>query len=104
LIDVSGPLRAACSMLVGPIVEAIQEAVQQFDPEFQRPLLNNILLGGGGSGLNGLDHLIEQSLAEFGGGKVSKVYDSVFAGADGALKLAMNTPEEYWHRLTKAAA
>ena len=108
MIDVSGALRQSCDTIVGPIVEGIQDAIRRFDPEFQSPLLNNILLGGGGSGLSGLDRLIEASLSSYGGGKVAKVHDSVFAGADGALKLAMSTPEEYWQRLSnpveKAAA
>ena len=98
-IDVTEPLRQACRTIVDPIVEGIQDAVSRFDPEFQRPLLNNILLGGGGSNLNGLDYLIEESLVPYGGGQVSCVYDSVFAGADGALKLSMNLSEDYWEQL-----
>lgn len=102
-IDVTDSLREACRTIVEPIVQGIQGAVSRFDPEFQRPLLHNILLGGGGSNLNGLDLLIEESLKPYGGGKVSCVYDSVFAGADGALKLAMNLSEDYWSQLRSKA-
>ncbi len=102
-INVTESLRESCRTIVEPIVEGIQKTIGHYDPEFQRPLLNNILLGGGGSNLKGLDYMIEQSLEPFGGGKVLRVYDSVFAGADGALKLAMNLPEQYWEQLRSGA-
>ncbi len=94
--DVSGPLKEACLTLVEPIIEGLREVISRFDPEFRRAMLSNIILAGGGSQLNGLDRLIEQSLEAYGGGKVRKVGDSVFAGAAGALKLAMSMPANQW--------
>lgn len=98
-VDVTEPLKEACKTIVAPIIQGLQKLIARLDPEFQQPMLNNILLSGGGSQLKGLDQLIENSLQEYGGGRVRKVYDSVFAGAVGALKLAMEMPPEYWNQI-----
>ena len=42
---------------------------------------------------------IEKELEGYGGGTVRKVSDSVFAGAAGALKLAMAMPEHKWNHI-----
>lgn len=97
--DVTEPLKAACRALVPPIVNGLREVVGRFDPEFQSRLLNNIVIGGGGSQVKGLDRVIEEAMKEYGGAKVKRVYDAVFAGAVGALKLAMNMPVEHFHKL-----
>ena len=98
-IDVAEQLKAACNSIVPSIVEAMCELISKFDPEFQQALLSNVLLGGGGSQLKGLDRLIEDALQSYGTVNVTKVYDSVFAGATGALKMAMGMPVDYWQQL-----
>jgi rod shape-determining protein MreB len=99
--DVTELLKAACMAMVNPIVDAIRKLVGKFDPEFQQKLRNNIILGGGGSQLKGLDRVIEQAMTEYGGAKVTRVSDATYAGAVGALKLAMNMPAHGWTALTR---
>lgn len=99
-VDVSEPLKAACRTVVQPIVDAVRQLVGKFDPEFQQRLRQNIILGGGGSQLKGLDRMIENGLAEYGGAKVTRVPDATYAGAVGALKLAMAMPADGWSRLS----
>jgi len=97
--NVTEPLKAACQILVEPIVEGLLEVIGQCDPEFQKAMRENVVLAGGGSQLNGLDQLVETALEPYGGGSVRRVADSLFAGAAGALKLAMHMPPEYWQQL-----
>ncbi len=100
-IDVSQQLQSACRSIVPGIVEALRELISKFDPDFQSTLLSNVLLGGGGSQLKGLDRLLEEALQPYGGAKVSHVSDSVFAGATGALKIAMSMPADCWQQIAE---
>lgn len=102
--DVSEPLKAACRSIVEPIVQAVRGLIGRFDPEFQQRLRGNIILGGGGSQLRGLDRLVEDSLKDYGGAKVSRVNDPNYAGAVGALRLAMGMPRDGWTQLKNQAA
>jgi rod shape-determining protein MreB len=97
--DVTEPLKFACQVIVPPIVEAVRNMVEKFDPEFQHKMLTNIILGGGGSQMKGLERLIEESLKEYGTPKVKRVPDAMFAGATGALKLAMGMPLDCWDKI-----
>lgn len=97
--DVTEPLKKACFSIVAPIVEALRTMIAGFDAEFQPRMLQNIVLGGGGSMLKGLDRMIEDGMKEYGGAKVKRVLDPVYAGAMGALKLSMGMPVESWEKL-----
>ncbi|MCI0465356.1 MAG: rod shape-determining protein [Gemmataceae bacterium] len=97
--DVTNPLKEACRTIVKPIVQGLRELIARFDPEFQQRMLQNIILGGGGSQLRGLDRVIEEAMMEYGGAKVRRVGDAVYAGSMGALKLAMGLPVERWQNL-----
>jgi len=98
--DITKELTEACRSLVPGIVQGLRRLVSTFDAEFQKRMLQNVILAGGGSQLRGLDRLIEQDLQQYGGGRVTKVHEPVFAGANGALKLATDMPEDYWKEVS----
>ena len=43
-----------------------------------------------------LPDLIEKGMEKVGGGKVTRVEEPLFAGANGALRSAKRMPERYW--------
>lgn len=96
-LSITQDIRAACESILPDITGGISRLISTYDPDFQDALRSNIWLAGGGSQIRNLDSVLEQELELIGGGKVSKVHDPVFGGADGALKLAMDMPEEFWH-------
>lgn len=98
--DITGEMREACRSIVAPMVEGLAELIASFDPEFQDRLKNRVLLAGGGSQIKGLDLEIERQMKErLGGGKVLRIEEPVYGGANGALKLAHDMPAEYWEQL-----
>jgi len=97
--DITADLKEACSILIQPIMEAIHKLVASHDPEFQQVLRDNVILSGGGALLNGLNKQIENGLQDFGGGQVTVAVEPLYAGANGALQLAVDMPAEYWHQL-----
>ncbi|MGE4602046.1 MAG: rod shape-determining protein [Planctomycetota bacterium] len=94
--DITAELSEACFAMVPPTVEALQDLIATFDPEFQQKMRNHVLLGGGGSQITGLSRAIEDALAEYGGGKVQQVEEPQYAGSNGALKIALDMPEDFW--------
>ncbi|HEX4796315.1 MAG TPA: MamK family actin-like protein [Humisphaera sp.] len=97
--DVTDQVKQACEILVQPCVEGIQKLVSSFNPEFQHRLRDNVLLSGGGGLMKGLNTRIEEAMKEYGGARVTIVDEPLYAGANGALQLALDMPAEYWQSL-----
>jgi len=99
-IDITKEMREACLSIVPPIVESLGKLIASFDPEFQAVLRGNVLLGGGGCRIAGLGDAIAAYMdSHLGGGRVVTVEEPVYAGANGALKIARDMPREHWEKL-----
>jgi rod shape-determining protein MreB len=98
--DITDQMVAACHSIVPPIVEGLGKLIGSFDPEFQHRLKNRVLLAGGGSQINALDTAIEAEMHRLlGEGKVIRIEEPMYGGANGALKIAHDMPAEYWEKL-----
>lgn len=97
--DITAIMKEACEILCQPILEGVHKLVSSFNPEFQERLRNNIILSGGGGQMRGLNKRIEDHLADMGGAKVTVIDEPLYAGANGALQLALDMPGEYWQQL-----
>lgn len=99
LVDLGPEMVEACRSIVPDIAVTIKELIATFDPEFQDELRRSVMLSGGGSQLMGLSRALEEELEDVGVSPVSVVSDPLYCGADGALKLAQDTPPRYWEEL-----
>jgi rod shape-determining protein MreB and related proteins len=98
--DITEQIRGACQTIVIPIVEGLGELVGTFDPEFQDRLKQRVLLAGGGSMIRALDTAFEAEMHErLGSGRVIRIEEPMYGGANGALKIAHDMPEEFWEKL-----
>jgi len=97
--DITAQVRQAVESIVPEIVGRLHDLIADYDPEFQQAMRQNVLLAGGGSQIIGLDKAIERKLNELGGGRVTRVQEPAFAGANGALHLAQDMPAEFWQQL-----
>jgi len=98
--DITEQVKEAASIIVQPIVDGINRLVSSFDPEFQARLRNRVLMAGGGSLIKGLDTAIEKAMhRDVGGGKVVRIEEPIYGGANGALKIAHDMPQDYWETL-----
>lgn len=97
--DIKDEIRRACESILPSLIETTTEMIARFDPEFQVKIKNNIVLAGGGSLIRGIAEYLQNALKEYGTCKVACVTDPLFAGADGALKLAQDMPSKYWETL-----
>lgn len=94
--DLTELMEVGCRELADRVVSAIETVLAQIDPEHQATALQHMVLAGGGSCLRGLDRYIERALGHYGVINVTRIHDCVFAGAQGALDLAMRLPESVW--------
>jgi len=97
--DVTKQMNEACSIIIEPILDGIHQLVASFNPEFQERLRQNIILSGGGGMLDGLILKLQEGLLSLGGGHVTHVDEPLYAGANGALRLAADMPGEFWEQL-----
>ncbi len=97
--DISKEIRRACESIIPPIAETAIDLIASFDPEFQEKVRNNIILAGGGSQITGIAEYLSATLADWAPCKLVCVKEPLFAGADGALALAKDMPEEFWEAI-----
>ena len=97
--DIKNEIKRACESILPALTETTTEMIARFDPEFQVRIKNNIVLAGGGSLIRGLREYLQDALKEYGPCKVSCVEEPLFAGSNGALKLAQDMPSKYWEPL-----
>ncbi len=97
--DITDLMKQACEILIDPIVTGIHKLVSTFNPEFQEKLRQNIVLSGGGGQMDGLDKRVMEGMKAYGGGKVTVVEEPLYAGANGALQLAIDMPTDFWQQL-----
>jgi len=98
--DITEELRKACKSIVPGMVDSIAELIATYDPEFQEAIRSNVILAGGSSQMIGLPNLIEEAMDKLGGGKITRVDEPLFAGSNGALKMARRMPRHFWKVLT----
>jgi rod shape-determining protein MreB len=95
-LSITKEIKNACEAVIPDIMSGISKLISTYDPDFQEDLRNNIWLAGGGSLIKNLDVVLEKELELIDGGSVKIAKDPVFGGAEGALKLAMDMPPEFW--------
>ena len=97
--DITDEMRRACESPMPAIVETAIDLIAGFDPEFQENVRKNIIVAGGGSQLRGLDSYLAAAMKEFEPCNFTCIDDPLYAGADGALQLATDMPEEFLEQL-----
>jgi len=97
--DITEEMRKACESPLPAIVETAIDLIAHFDPEFQESVRKNIIVAGGGSQMTGLGEYLTEATKQFAPCTFTCIDDPLYAGADGALQLAMDMPEEFLERL-----
>ena len=99
-LDITDCIARACETIIDPIVSNVKSLISSANPEYHNQFRQNMILGGGGSGIRGLGAMIEGKLSDLGKVKVHTVDDPVKLGALGGLRLSMEVPQEMWKNLT----
>jgi rod shape-determining protein MreB len=97
--DITEEMRRACESTMPAIVETVIDLIAGFDPEFQESVRKNIIIAGGGSQLSGLENYLTEATKQFEPCTFTCIGDPLYAGADGALELATDMPEEFLEKL-----
>jgi rod shape-determining protein MreB len=97
--DIKNEVKRACESILPALIETTTEMIARFDPEYQVKIKNNIVLAGGGSLIRGMREYLQNALKEYGPCVIKSVEDPLFAGSEGALKLAQDMPAKYWEPL-----
>lgn len=95
-LDITNEMNHVCEAIIPSIAETAMDLISRYEPDFQEDLKQNIFLAGGGSLIRGMDDALAEALKEFGSFNVSVIEDPLYAGAEGALALAQDMPDEYW--------
>ena len=98
-VEITYEIKKACESILPDIIQNLKQMIASYDPEFQDEIRKNIILAGGCSQIRYIKEFVEEKMTPFGGGNVTVVKDPVYAGADGALKLAREMPEGYWEEI-----
>ena len=99
-LDITDCIASACETIIDPIVSNVKSLISSANPEYHNQFRQNMILGGGGSGIKGLGAMIEDKLSDLGKVKVHTVDDPVKLGALGGLRLSMEVPQDLWKNLT----
>ena len=97
--DITSEMRQACESLVPSIAETMIDLVSRYEPMFQEKVRESIYVAGGGSLTKGMSEAIADALADYGSFNVTPVKDPLYIGAEGALALAQDMPEQYWENM-----
>jgi rod shape-determining protein MreB and related proteins len=95
-LDITSEMQTVCEAIIPAIAEATMDLISGYEPDFQEMVKQNIFLAGGGSQIRGIDTGIAEALKKYGTFNVHIVEEPLFSGADGALALAQDMPDEYW--------
>ena len=97
--DITKEITQACESLVPLITETLIDLIGRYEPMLQQRVRKNIYLAGGGSQIKGIAEALTAALAEYGEFQIRAVEEPLFVGAEGALALAEDMPEEYWDNM-----